>query len=139
VTDFSPVILIQEGGWKMSPALSKDLIFPLIIPASLTKDIEEGSEELWAHFWLLPLLYPGATAHQEGKDRAEPRSGLQVFPGAYPSLPLGCPSLLLGCLDAEAHCVKKDEHKGQQDPGSEVNAGGRRSPWKISTLSSSML
>lgn len=130
----------------MSPALSKDLIFPLIIPASLTKDIEEGSEEVWVRFWLLPLLYPGATAHQEGKDRAEPRSGLRVFPGAYPSLSLGypslplwCPSLLLRCLDAEAHCVRKDEHKGQQDPGSAVNAGGRRSPWKISTLSSSML
>lgn len=75
----------------MSPALSKDLIFPLIIPASLTKDIEEGSEEVWAHFWLLPLLYPGATAHQEGKDRAEPRSGLRVFPWGTPVFPWGVP------------------------------------------------
>lgn len=114
----------------MSFALSKEPVFPLIIRASLTEDMKKGSEEVWLHFWLLPLLFLGVPAYQAGKDRAEVGG---------PNLPPGCPSLPSGCLDTEAHCVGEDEQVGQQDPGSAVNTGVRRSSPKISVLSYSML
>lgn len=58
VTDLFPAILIQEGGWKMSSVLSKELIFPLIILALLTKDIEEGNEAVWFCFLVSSLAGP---------------------------------------------------------------------------------